>query len=251
MTEPVIIGNAMLYLADCREVLPALPRVDVVITDPPYSLNTHQQAKTNRGVGYGTKLVTFAPLDDAEFDTLIALCLQASEGWLVATCDYRHAARWLRCEQFVRLGVWVKPNPMPQISGDRPGQGFETVLILHAGQRRKVWNRGGGAAVWTFPTAAQETEVPTQKPLALAASFVRDFSMPDETILDPFMGSGTTGIAALCAGRKFIGIEREPRHFEIACRRIEDAQRQASLFKPMPALLTRQDPLPLEWVCAP
>lgn len=120
---------------------------------------------------------------------------------------------------------------MPQISADRPGQGFEAVLILHSGARRKAWTRGGGAAVWTFPVT-QNASVPTQKPLALAESFVSDFTFPGETILDPFLGSGTTGVAALSQGRKFIGCEVDPRHFEIACRRIEDAQRQESLFEP-------------------
>ncbi|TGP43451.1 site-specific DNA-methyltransferase [bacterium M00.F.Ca.ET.228.01.1.1] len=223
------IGGATLYLGDCREILPTLPRVDAVITDPPYSEKTHKMAKTNKGVGHGTKLITFSSFNGKEFDLVVEACVAVSDGWVVATCDYKHAARWYESPNFVRLGAWVKPNPMPQISADRPGQGFEAVLILHSGGRKKAWNRGGGAAVWTFPVHSG-SEVPTQKPLALIESFVDDFTNLGETILDPFLGSGTTGVAALRMGRKFIGCEVNERHFEIACRRIEDARRQGSLF---------------------
>jgi len=97
------------------------------------------------------------------------------------------------------------------------------------GGRTKKGNRGGGSGVWTFPTEGGGTEVPTQKPVALAAAFVSDFTAPGETVADPCMGSGTTGVAALAQGRKFIGCELDPGRFDIACRRIEDAQRQGRL----------------------
>jgi site-specific DNA-methyltransferase (adenine-specific) len=230
MSNPTVIGDATLYLGDCREILPTLARVDAVITDPPYSDNTHKMAKTNKGSGRGTKLITFSAFDGDTFDAVMNACLSVSDGWVVATCDYKHAARWYESDKFVRLGAWVKPNPMPQISADRPGQGFESVLILHAGSRKKAWNRGGGSAVWTFPVHTG-SEVPTQKPLSLIESFVSDFTRPGETILDPFLGSGTTGVAAARLGRKFVGCELSERHFEIACERITNAQRQESLFE--------------------
>lgn len=223
------IGAATLYLGDAMEIMPTLAKVDCVITDPPYSANTHKQAKTNKGKGYGTQLVTFAALEDDQFCALMSQCLALAHGWVVATVDYRHAALMYQHPSFVRLGAWVKPNPMPQISGDRPGQGFEAVLILHSGGRTKKWNRGGGSGVWTFPTEGGGTEVPTQKPVALVSAFVGDFTAPGETVADCCMGSGTTGVAALAAGRKFVGIEMDPGRFDIACRRIEDAQRQGRL----------------------
>ena len=203
--------------------------VDHVITDPPYSANTHKMAKTNRGAGHGVKLVTFGALSDEEFDAIVQRCLEAAAGWVVMTCDYRHAARFYQHPAFVRLGAWVKPNPMPQISGDRPGQGFETVLILHGGRVAKSWARGGGAGVWHVPVTTG-AEVPTQKPLPLALSFVSDFTRPGEIVLDPFLGSGTTGVACALSGRGFVGVEALPEHFEIACRRIEEAYRQPRLF---------------------
>lgn len=233
MTRCEVIGDATLYLGDCMDILPTLPKVDAVITDPPYSANTHKMAKTNRGSGHGVGLVTFSALTGEEFDGVVAACLNATIGWLVATCDYKHAARFYESPNFVRLGAWVKPNPMPQISADRPGQGFETVLIMHSGETPKKWNRGGGAGVWTFPVHC-DALVPTQKPIGLISSFVSDFTQPRETILDPFLGSGTTGVAAILLGRKFVGIEASPVHFDIACKRIEQAVAQGQLFAPEP-----------------
>lgn len=224
-----IIGDATLYLGDCRDIMPTLGKVDCVITDPPYSANTHKMAKTNKGSGHGVKLVTFSALQDDDFDAVVEQCLTVADGWVVMTCDYSHAARFYTHPSFVRLGAWVKPNPMPQISGDRPGQGFETVLILHGGKVQKAWGRGGGAGVWTVPVMSG-AEVPTQKPLPLIAAFVSDFTKTGETVLDPFLGSGTSGVACAKLGRRFIGCEALIEHFDIACRRIEEAYKQPRLF---------------------
>ena len=90
--------------------------------------------------------------------------------------------------------------------------------------------------MWTFPVHG-DALVPTQKPIGLISSFVSDFTQPQETILDPFLGSGTTGVAAIQQGRKFVGIEANPAHFDIACKRIEQAAEQGKLFedvKPTP-----------------
>jgi site-specific DNA-methyltransferase (adenine-specific) len=154
------------------------------------------------------------------------------------TCDYKHAALMYGAPEFIRLGAWVKSNPMPQISADRPGQGFETVLILHAGKRKKAWNRGGGSAIWQVPVI-NSAQIPTQKPLALLNAFMSDFTQPGETILDPFMGSATTGLAAIKAGCSFVGIESDPEHFEIACQRLRDVYAQGNLFAPS----TRPEPV--------
>lgn len=230
--QKVVIGDATLYQGDCMEILQCFPEVDHIITDPPYSANTHKMAKTNKGAGHGVSLVTFEALTGETFDEVMRLCLGACCGWVIATCDYKHAARFYESPRFVRLGAWVKPNPMPQISADRPAQGFETVLILHSGIGKKVWNRGGGSGVWIVPVCTG-SEVPTQKPLALIAALVSDFTQPGETIADPFMGSGTTGVAALQAGRSFVGIEQDPGRFAIACKRIEQAHAQGQLFAPV------------------
>ncbi len=223
------IGNATLYLGDCLEVLPTLNMVDAVITDPPYADRTHRNAKTNKGKGHGTKLVTFDALDAYQFDASMRACLAVSSGWVIATCDYRHAAQTFDWPEFIRLGAWVKPNPMPQISADRPAQGFEAVLILHSGVTKKAWNRGGGAGVWQYPSVTAAS-VPTEKPVEFVKALVSDFTQHGQTVLDPFMGSGTTGAAALGAGRKFVGIEKNEGRFLIACDRLAACQAQQRLF---------------------
>jgi site-specific DNA-methyltransferase (adenine-specific) len=221
------IGMATLYHGDCREILPTL-KADAVLTDPPYSAHTHGMAKTNKGAGHGVKLVTFEALAPDDFCAVMRLCLAASRGWVVATVDFRHAPLVYGWPEFLRLGAWVKPNPMPQISADRPGQGFETIIVLHSGDTPKVWNRGGGSGVWTFPTE-RAALVPTQKPIELVEALLGDFTASGGYVLDPFMGSGTTGEACANTGRNFIGIEADAGRFAIACERIENAQRQERL----------------------
>lgn len=222
------IGLATLHHGDCRDILPTL-KADAVITDPPYSDHTHGMAKTNKGAGHGVKLIDFEALTPETFCEVMRLCLGASRGWVVATVDFRHAPLVYGWKEFLRLGAWVKPNPMPQISADRPGQGFETIIVLHSGEAPKKWNRGGGSGVWTFPTE-RAAEVPTQKPLELVEALLADFTAPFDYVLDPFMGGGTTGVACAHTNRKFIGIEANAERFQIACQRIENAQRQERLF---------------------
>lgn len=160
-------------------------------------------------------------------------------------CDWWRTQRELRAtyaasyaigrampDEFIRAGVWVKPNGMPQYTGDRPAMGWEAVAILHR-KGRKRWNGGGSHAVWTVPKV--HGNHPTEKPVALVSEWVRLFTDAGDVVLDPFAGSGTTGVACAKMGRRFIGIERERKHFLTACRRIEEAYKQADLFVPAPA----------------
>lgn len=235
MIRKKVIGNATLYCGDCLEILPALSKVDAVVTDPPYDPNTHKNSLTNggtlmHGIKGGRKQITFAPLDDFRglCDSLVAM----TNRWVVITCSHQHAPLVFEKEYFIRLGAWVKDGPMPQISGDRPGQGHEAVVCLHR-PGKKRWNRGGRSGIWRGPpikNPRDKTEVPSQKPEWLAEAFLGDFTDTGEIILDPFMGSGTTGVACMNLNRKFIGIEIEPKYFEISCERIEQAQRQGRLF---------------------
>lgn len=243
MIDSAQIGDCTLYHGSMFDLMEnGWPEVDHVITDPPYSANTHSMMRTNKataGVQGGARVKLFDSISGEEFVTAMRLCLGACYEWVIATCDYKHAALFYEHLNFVRLGAWVKPNPMPQISGDRPGQGFETVLIMHSAAVTKKWNRGGGAGVWTFPVEGRG-EIPTQKPLGLLSAFVSDFTEPGQVILDPFMGSGTTGVAAVLQGRGFQGIERDRKHFDIACRRIEQAYKQRPLFVAEPAKAPQQ-----------
>ena len=219
------IGDCTLYLGNCLQIMPFVGAVEAVITDPPYADRTHRKARTTGG----KKLVTFSSLTGPQFDAAVSMSLDAAAGWVVATCDIAHIARWVEQPQFVRFGAWVKHNPMPQLTGDRPGQGFEAVMILHSGKVKKKWGRGGGAGLWSYPVLS-DTQVPTQKPLPLVCSLVSDFTETGQVILDPFMGSGTTGVAATRLGRRFVGIELDPKHYETACRRIEEASKAPDMF---------------------
>jgi site-specific DNA-methyltransferase (adenine-specific) len=210
-------GNVRLYLGDCREILPLLDGVDVVITDPPYGAETHEKALGGAGNGKYKKSVHFEAIDAEQFDEYIKTLVEKSARWVIATCEWRHVFKLEKNGLLIRLGIWVKPNGRPSIGGDRPGTGWEPVVILHR-EGKCRWNGGGQHAVWTY---CIETGLhPTQKPLPLISKWGQQFSDPGETILDPFMGSGTTGIAAIRNGRGFVGIEKDPKFFEIALNRI-------------------------------
>jgi site-specific DNA-methyltransferase (adenine-specific) len=224
-----VIGNAELYLGDCLAVLPTLPKVDAVITDPPYGRETHDGARTATG---DVSLVTFASINDVQLIEIARRCVDKASRWVVMTCEWRHAAALEKHEVLVRLGVWVKPDASPQFTGDRPGTGWEAVACLHR-PGKKRWNGGGHHGVWTHNIVKVGDRLqkhPTEKPLGLLVQWVYQFSDKGESVLDPFMGSGTTGVACMNLGRKFIGIEIEERYFDIACERIENAQRQNRLF---------------------
>ena len=210
-----------LYHGDCREVLADMPErsVAAVLTDPPYTERTHRQARTPDREGVSA----FAAITDDDLRALLAECGRVSSGWVVAFMDYRHAVEFdvtpphgLKCQ---RLGVWVKTNPTPQLSGDRPAQGWESVAYLHRSDIRSAWNGGGahGNYVASIPPAQGH---PTAKPLPFVTQWVRWFTKPGDVILDPFAGSGTTLVAAKAEGRHAIGVELDERYCEIAARRL-------------------------------
>lgn len=212
MTQPVVIGRATLYLGDCRDILPSLPKVDAVVTDPPYGIGA------SSGVGkYG--VAKWGGASDLKWDESVPADLIRS---------------------IYELGL-------PTIMWG--GNYFD----LPAHRCPLVWDKGAGMRNRTFaecevawsnldlnakvycrdPLACQDyvgKEHPTQKPIPLMEWCIGLIPDAPQTILDPFMGSGTTGVAAVQMGRDFIGIEREPKYFDIACRRIEQAQRQGDLF---------------------
>jgi site-specific DNA-methyltransferase (adenine-specific) len=118
----------------------------------------------------------------------------------------------------VRFGVWIKTNGAPQFTGDRPAPGWEGIAFLHREGGRMEWNGGGRSSVFITPKV--NTAHPTGKPEQLIREFVRLFSQPDDLVLDPFMGSGTTLRAAKDLGRRAIGIEIEERYCAIAVERL-------------------------------
>lgn len=220
-----------LYHGDCREVLATMEdrSVDCVITDPPYSDRTHEMTRSNsQGARrHGNRVLSgsfgFDSVTDVEVCDLLAEAGRISRGWVVANVDYRHAFGFDAAPpaglRLLRIGVWVKTNPNPQISGDRPAQGWESIAYLHRTDVRPSWNGGGRAANFILGSD-QKTGHPTSKPLVMVAQFVRWFSKPADTILDPFAGSGTTLRAAKDEGRKAIGVELDERYCELIAKRL-------------------------------
>ena len=214
--------HVTLYHGDCMGLLPALPAVDAIITDPPYSATTHSNAKSNKGAGHGTKQINFAELDDPR--TLFEKLAPLTRRWIVANIDYKHAFQLDAAPppglRVLRIGVWVKTNPMPQISADRPAPGWEAIAYMHRADVKPAWNGGGKAGNYILPLAQNEGH-PTSKPLPMVSDWVRKFTNHGDTILDPFAGSGTTLRAAVNEGRKAIGIEVDEKYCELIAKRLE------------------------------
>lgn len=226
-----------LYLADAHQMLPTLPdrSFDLVITDPPFDERTHAMARSNstrnsvsgRGsrVLSGGSTVKFAALNhDAQLE-LFAHLGRITRNWVVSNAASDTAFRFevdrppagLR---LLRVGAWIKTNPMPCISADRPAMGWEPILYLHRDDTKPAWRGGGRAANYYLPTS-QGSGHPTQKPLPMVADWVRMFSEPGQAILDPFAGSGTTLVAAKQEGRLAVGYEDDERHCELAALRLQ------------------------------
>jgi len=221
-----VIGDATLYLGDCLEVMPALGEVDAVVTDPPYGMNWNTDStrfsggakSIKRGDGradWGAVKSDADPFDPAPL-------LQ----WPAIMWGANHYAQRLPVGKTL---VWIK----------KPPELFGTFL-----SDCEIGWAAGGHGVFAhykqFPPPSRMVEAggacahPTQKPVSLMAWCVGFFPKA-RTILDPFMGSGTTGVACAKLGRRFIGVEMDEGYFDIACKRIEDAYRQPDMFVEPPA----------------
>ena len=203
MTRVERIGDATLYCGDCREILPTLGKVDAVVTDPPYGIGITRSHRLATSRGMGGMSWDDIPADDETIATLI----QASECIIWGGNYYKLPST--RC-----ILVWDKQNDGRDFADlELAWTNIDAVARIF---RMRPMNMDGGKVH------------PTQKPAALMQWCVE--KIVAQTILDPFMGSGTTGVACARLGRKFIGVELEPKYFDIACRRIEEAQRQKDLF---------------------
>lgn len=240
MSEPVIIGRAMLYCGDAIEITPTLGPVSHLITDPPYEAIMHTSKDGMKGLvrpdgSHHWKPLGFGPIDEIRAE--VVSWGERVEGWFIAFCTAEGVARWAdkineSPLKYKRACVWVKPDSTPQMNGQGPAMGAEMFVCAWAGTGHAKWNAGGKRGVYTHCVNGPERhgEHPTEKPRRLMAEILDDFTNEGDTILDPFAGSGTTGVAAVRMARDFIGIEQDPRYFEIMCKRIEDAQRQGDLF---------------------
>ena len=216
MVEWVTIGRATLYLGDCRDILPTLGKVDAVVTDPPYGIGEAAGKAKSRGKLAPAKDYGNDDWDNEPIAPEIMAQVRAAGRWQIIFggnyYDCPAAKCWL---------VWDKVN------GENDFADCELAWTNLPKAVRRIsymWNgmlRANGE---------ERGDHPTQKPIGVMRWCIGHLPEPNQTILDPFMGSGTTGVAAVQMGRDFIGIEREQRYFDIACRRIDDAQRQGDMF---------------------
>lgn len=248
LPEPFYADESVtLYRGDCLDLLPLMGAVDHVITDPPYEAEAHTKARRqSRGPDMLAEEheIDFAPIDEATRSDVARHAARLAGGWALLFCQAEAVGTWRAAleaagARWVRAQAWVKPDGTPQFTGDRPSQGWEAIATAWCGTGRMRWNGGGRRGVYVenvndFGRRTSGRSHPTQKPLALMRELVRLFTDPGDLILDPFAGSGTTGLAARMEGRRAILIEREERYCEVAARRLERMPRgtetQPSLF---------------------
>jgi DNA modification methylase len=205
------IGRATLYLGDCRDILPTLPRADLLATDPPYGIGKDGQARTTGGNG-GRKAHEFKDWDSERPDRdTFNLLLKAAPQAIIWGGNYfadllPATGKWL---------VWDKGQRINQSDGELAWTSMNGALRICTMNRVELLIEG--------------TDHPTQKPSKLM-KWTLSHAPDARSVLDPFMGSGSTGVAAVQMGLEFIGIERDPDYFRVACKRIEDAQRQGDFF---------------------
>lgn len=207
--EKIVIGDATLYLGDCIDILPTLEKMDAVVTDPPYGI-AHLWVG-GKGHGWGKARdegVIRNEWDDKPLTKeVLQLLLNSADKAIIWGGNYFELPP-SRC-----WFVWNKPERNFSLAeAELAWTNFDAVVRVFDGKRSDA-NR----------------EHPTQKPLNLMEWCISKCKN-SKKIIDPFMGSGTTGVAAIQIGRKFIGIEREPKYFDIACKRIEQASKQVDMF---------------------
>jgi site-specific DNA-methyltransferase (adenine-specific) len=227
-----------LNVGDCLTGLATLAggSVDVVITDPPYEAEAHtsQRLVARAGGKLQVEPITFPPITEEQRTESARHMARLARRWILVFCQVEAAMKWRAALEaggavYKRTCLWVKPDGKPQYSGDRPGIGYESIVACHA-PGRSTWNGGGSHGVFIVNKGGDvRTGHQTQKPLALMELLVRLFSDPGELILDPFAGSGTTGVATIRLGRRFVGWEVNPEYAEITRKRLGRAREQLDL----------------------
>jgi len=240
------IGDCTLYLGDCLEILPTLGKVDAVVTDPPYlvtptSITHYTKPGMIKGGWMGKEYPTGHGklFETPDFGEWMAACFCAvkTNGDAYFMTNDRNLSDMKSAAELVgwkwhNLLVWKKPAGIPNRWYFKD---CEFTLYLFKGRARTI--RVPSSTQMFVCGHTTDRKHPSEKPTLLFEHYIQNSTDIGETILDPFMGSGTTGVACAKLGRKFIGIEIEPRYFDIACERIRKAYEQPDMFieRPKPA----------------
>lgn len=233
-----VIGDAELYLGDAHKVLPAIGRVDAIITDPPYSERTHNRHDSKAGrpgisrTRGDRRALGYDALSVQDVSRLAIAFAGCCDGWIVWMCDdvlapTITAALELEGRYVFAPVPFVAPGSRCRLAGDGPSSW--TIWIIPARTKDQAkWGTLDGAYI-AGPGWRERTHM-GGKPTLLMDRLVGDYSRQGGTVCDPFMGSGTTGVACVNLGRRFVGIEVDPGYFDIACERIAYAHAQGRLF---------------------
>ncbi|PCI51931.1 MAG: site-specific DNA-methyltransferase [Alphaproteobacteria bacterium] len=230
----IVIGNATLYHGDCLDILPTLSPVSLVVTDPPYLLeqggmtNAEMSGKFDTRVYDNKGAIVDTPIGWPEIMPAIFRAMETGHAYVM--CNNRHVAAALAAAaksgfRFHNLLVWDKITATPNRWYMK---NCEFTCFLFKGKAKYI-NDCGSQQLVRVPNILNAPH-PTQKPVELMKSYIKNSSQVGDVVLDPFMGSGTTGVAALILGRQFIGIEKDKKYFDMACERVENATRQKDLF---------------------
>lgn len=244
--------GVVVYQGDMLEVLPALGTFDAIISDPPYEDELHNaMGRIKRTDGQEMiHTLGFEGINASRQDVAKAVA-SASSGWAILFCLAEGVRAWR--DDLQALGAkwdttlaWVKPDASPRFNGQGAARGFECAVTVWCGKGHRSWNGGGRRGVFVHPVnTGRQGEHPTEKPIPLMCDLVSLYTDEGESICDPFMGSGSTGVAAVKLGRSFVGIERDPKWFDLSCRRLTDAISRPDMFVAAPAPKPTQDGLPL------
>ncbi len=234
----------MIYVGNCLDWLVTLDAdsIDVALTDPPYSEHVHAKSMRGGTVGGGARAglsgglampraLGFVALTP-ELQTGVAVQLaRVTKRWILAFTCPENISTWIEAFrgaglEYVRTMVWTKPNGTPQFTGDRPAAAWEAIVVAHR-PGRKRWNGGGMRGCFFNAVEQRDRLHTTQKPLPLMMHLVELFTEPGELVIDPFAGSGTTGVACLRRGRRFAGAELDAAMASTATERLE-AERDTS-----------------------
>ena len=213
MAEKVVIGNAELWHGDCREVLPLLPAHDLLLTDPPYGIGADLGA--GKSAAKWTAVTGADRWDEAPPRNWLFGLMRDMTTW---QCIW--GGNYFELPPTKCWLLWDKETAgvTTFADGEMAWTNFDKALRL----KRHLWSG-------PYMKVKEQREHPTQKPLTIIAWCIEQAPKEVATVLDPFMGSGTTGVACAQLGKAFTGIERERKYFDIACERISRAQAQGSL----------------------